>query len=47
MVPPVSRVVPLMDGTRDRAGLAAAIDVEPGEIDGMIAMLHREGFLLA
>ncbi len=44
---PVGRLVPLMDGTRDRASLAAAIDVAPADVDAMVGSLHREGFLLS
>ena len=44
---PVGGLVPLMDGTRDRAGLAAAIGAAPADVDSMVAMLHREGFLVA
>jgi hypothetical protein len=44
---PVDRLMPLLDGTRDRPSLATALGVSAEAIDGMIGALHREGFMLA
>ncbi|MBL8838427.1 MAG: hypothetical protein JNL66_19405, partial [Alphaproteobacteria bacterium] len=40
------RLALLMDGTRDRDALAAALELPRARIDEMIAIIHRSGLLI-
>jgi hypothetical protein len=46
MQEPLSLLMPLLDGTRDRASLAAAIGAARVDVDAMLGALHRDGFLM-
>jgi SAM-dependent methyltransferase len=41
------RLLPLLDGTRDRGALASELDVAPESLDGALARLAKLGFLCA
>jgi hypothetical protein len=41
------RLLPLLDGTRDRSALASELNVAPESLDGALARLAELGFLCA